>query len=59
MENRICHPERSKGSLITQMFESLVSCFTFRCSASLNSPQDESAVADMTMQARTKKPGGK
>ncbi|MGE5213449.1 MAG: YceI family protein [Nitrospirota bacterium] len=29
------------------MFESLASCFTFRC-ASLNSPQDESAVADMT-----------
>ena len=30
------------------MFESLASCFAFRCSASLNSPQDESAVADMT-----------
>jgi hypothetical protein len=30
------------------MFESLASCFGFRCSASLNSPQDESAVADMT-----------
>jgi hypothetical protein len=32
------------------MFESLASCFTFRCSASLNSAQDESAVADMTRQ---------
>jgi hypothetical protein len=30
------------------MFESLASCFAFRCSASLNSPQDESAVADTT-----------
>jgi hypothetical protein len=30
------------------MFESLASCFAFRCSASLNSPQDESAAADMT-----------
>jgi len=30
------------------MFESLASCFTFRCSALLNSPQDESAAADMT-----------
>src|SRR6516162_9675626 len=32
----------------TEMFESLASCFTFRCSALLNSPQDESAAADMT-----------
>jgi hypothetical protein len=31
------------------MLESLASCFAFRCSASLNSPQDESAVADMTV----------
>jgi hypothetical protein len=30
------------------MFESLASCSAFRCSATLNSPQDESAVADMT-----------
>jgi hypothetical protein len=30
------------------MFESLASCFAFRCSAPLNSPLDESAVADMT-----------
>ena len=30
------------------MFESLASCFAFRYSAPLNSPQDESAVADMT-----------
>jgi hypothetical protein len=30
------------------VFESLASCFAFRCSASLNSPQDESAVADIT-----------
>ena len=35
----------------TEMFESLASCFAFRCSASLNSPQDESAVADMTAAA--------
>jgi hypothetical protein len=33
-----------------ETFESLASCFAFRCSASLNSPQDESAVADMTEQ---------
>jgi hypothetical protein len=31
------------------MLESLTSCFAFGCSASLNSPQDESAVADMTL----------
>jgi len=31
------------------MFESLASYFAFRCSASLNSPQDESAVVDMTV----------
>jgi hypothetical protein len=31
------------------MFESLASCFAFRCSASLNSPQDESAVVNMTV----------
>src|SRR5205809_7772182 len=36
------------AALYTEMFESLASCFAFRCSASLNSPQDESAVADMT-----------
>jgi hypothetical protein len=30
------------------VFESLASCFAFRCSAPLNSPQDESAVEDMT-----------
>src|SRR5262245_36756797 len=30
------------------MFESLASCFTFRCIASFNSPRDESAAADMT-----------
>jgi len=30
------------------MFESLALCFAFRCTASFNSPQDESAVADMT-----------
>jgi hypothetical protein len=29
------------------MFESLASGFAFRCSAPLNSPQDESAMADM------------
>jgi hypothetical protein len=34
------------------MLESLASCFAFRCSALLNSPQDESAVADMTAQVR-------
>jgi hypothetical protein len=53
-----CHSERSEETLIIsvtrrtktspEMFESLASCFAFRCSASLNSPQDESAVADMT-----------
>jgi len=32
------------------MFESLASCFASLYSASLNSPQDESAVADMTRQ---------
>jgi hypothetical protein len=32
----------------SEIFESLASCFAFRCSVSLNSPQDESAVADMT-----------
>jgi hypothetical protein len=32
-----------------EMFESLGECFAFRCSASLNSPPDESAVADMTI----------
>jgi hypothetical protein len=31
------------------MFESPASCFAFRCSAPLNSPQDESAVVDMTV----------
>jgi hypothetical protein len=30
------------------MFESLASCFVFRCGTPLNSPQEESAVADMT-----------
>ena len=35
-----------------EMFESLASCFAFRCSAALNSPQQESAVADMRHAAK-------
>ena len=46
MSHLDCHSERSEESLINLIGQTAIG--PERCFASLNSPQDESAVADMT-----------